>query len=223
MIYMEYILFVLCLFLSLFLLYILVRHDFVLARKSLLLQEIFDTTFFAYISFLFFARLSYIIGEQKFNYLQIINFFHLARFPGLLFLGGIMGFGFIIYLVFRKKKILSRIFDIFSLSLYPIFLFALAISYHGGYFIYFDLLIFLLSCIFLGVGIYSYKNYTLKDGTVTLLFVCLVSIFTIVSEFSQSTRPLFSLFTIPQVVSIVIFIMSSVMLLIHEGMITKSK
>lgn len=209
--------FAMCLFISLFILYVLVRHDFVLARKSLLLQEIFDTTFFAYLSFLFFGRLSYVLGEMKFNYLQSIVFFHLIRFQGVLFLGGIVGFGLVIYLFFRKKKILYRIFDIYSLSLYPIFLFALATSYHGGYFLYFNLLIFILSGIFLGLGIYSYKNYTLKDGTVTYLFICLVSIFTIISEFSNTNRPIFSYLTIPQSVSILLFLIFSVLLLLHEG------
>lgn len=209
--------FIICLFVSLFMLYILVRHDFVLARKSLLLQEIFDTTFFAYISFVFFGRLFYVLGELKIEHLQFIRFFHLIRFPGILFLGGVVGFGLVIYLVFRKKKILARIFDIYSLSLYPIFLFALAISYQGGYFLYFNILIFILSCIFLGLGIYSYKNYTLKDGTVTYLFICLVSIFTIISEFSQVNRPIFSLFTIPQVFSMGLFLVASVLLLLHEG------
>lgn len=211
---------IICLFFSLFILYVLVRHDFVLARKSLLLQEIFDTTLFAYLTFLFFGRLTYILGEEKFSYFQFIKFFHLFKFPGMLFLGGIAGFGLIIYYVFRKKKILARIFDIYSLSLYPVFLFMLITSFQGGFFIYFNMLIFLLSVIFLGVGIYSYKNYTLKDGTIAYLFVCLVSIFTIISEFTQDMRPVFSFFTIPQFLAIIVFLCSSVLLLIHEGMIS---
>lgn len=213
-------LFIICLFCSLFMLYMLVRHDFVLARKSLLLQEIFDTTFFAYLSFLIFGRLFYIVGEQKFSFFQIVKFFHLVRFPGMLFLGGVVGFGLVIYFVFRKKKILARIFDIYSLSMYPLFLFALAISFSTGYFLYFNILIFILSCLFLGIGIYSYKNYTLKDGTVTYLFICLVAIFTIISEFSQEARIVFSFFTIPQVLSIFVFLVASGLLLVHEGMIS---
>lgn len=217
---MSVILFTICIFLSMFTLYILVRHDFVLARKSLLLQEIFDTTIFAYISFLFFGRLTFILGEEKFSYFQVIKFFHLIRFPGILFLGGIAGFGLIIYLIFRKKKILARIFDIYSLSLYPIFILALIRSIHAGYFLYFNVLIFLLSVIFLGIGIYSYKNYTLKDGTVAYLFTCLVAIFTIVAEFAQENRPIFSFFTIPQIIAIGVFLTSSILLLIHEGMLS---
>lgn len=220
---MFILLFIFCLFLSLFLLYILVRHDFVLARKSLLLQEIFDTTFIAYLAFFLTGRVSYILGEGQLGLLNILKFFYIFKFPGILFLGGLFGFGIVVYTFFFKKKILLRIFDIYSLSMYPIFLFALVASYFNGYFLYFNLMIFLLSCIFLGLGIYSYKNYTLKDGSVTLLFVCLVSIFTIVSEFSMSRRFIFSLFTISQIVAIFTFLISSTLLLMHEGMLPRSK
>ena len=217
---MFYILFIFCVFVSLFMLYVLVKHDFVLARKSLLLQEIFDTTFFAYIAFIFLGRLMFVLGEQRYNFFHFVKFFHLVRYPGILIIGGVLGFGIVIYYVFRKKKILLRIFDIYSLSMYPIFLFALFTSYFGGYFLYFNILLFILSCIFFGIGIYSYKNYTLKDGTITYLFICLISIFTIVSEFSGGNRIIFSFFTIPQILCMITFLGASFMLLVHEGMIS---
>lgn len=215
--------FVLSFILSLFILYILIRHDFVLARKSLLLQEIFDTTFFAYIAFFIVGRLAYIVSSLKFSLLNIVTFFHIFKFPGILFLGGVLGFSLVIFFAFSKKKILKRLFDIYALSMYPLFIFALCYSYLAGFFLYFTILIFLLSCFFLGVGIYSYKNYVLKDGSVALLFICLISIFTIISEFSNTGRFIFSFFTIPQVVSVFIFISVSILLLLHEGMLPTSK
>ena len=200
-------------------LFILVRHDFVLVRKSLLLQEIFDITFFSYLAFFIIGRLFYAIGEQRFDFLNLLRFFHIIRFPGILFLGGIMGFSGIIFLKFSKKKILARLFDIYFLSMYPLFIFTLFSSYSKGYYFFFEILIFILSCVFLGIGIYSYKNYTLKDGSIALLFLCLVSIFTIVSEFSKDARIIFSFFTIPQVGSIFVFLVLSTVLLLHEGML----
>lgn len=215
--------FIFCFILSLFTLYVLVRHDFVLARKSLLLKEIFDTTFFAYIAFLVSGRVFYILGEPRFDYIHIIKFFYIFKFPGISFLAGLFGFGIVAYIVFSRKKILARIFDIYSLSLYPLFIWALATSYSGGYFLYFNILIFLLSCVFLGIGFYSYKNYTLKDGSVMLLFLCLVSIFTIVSGFANNSRVFFSFFSTSQVVSIVVFFTCSFFLLTSEGMFGKGK
>lgn len=220
---MLIILFIFCLTLSLFLLYILVRHDFVLARKSLLLQEIFDTTFIAYLAFFVTGRLTHVLGEGRFDLFNVLKFFYILKFPGMLFIGGLLGFGSVVYFVFLKKKILLRIFDIYCLSMYPLFLYTLASSYYAGYFLYFNVLIFLLSCIFLGIGIYSYKNYTLKDGSVTLLFICLVSIFTIVSQFSMKERIVFSFFTVSQTAAIAIFLFSSVLLLLHEGMLKSEK
>ena len=216
---MYLIFFVLAMILSLFMLFILVRHDFVLVRKSLLLQEIFDITFFSYLAFLVSGRLFYVVGEQRFDFFNLLRFFHILKFPGILFLGGILGFSSIIFFMFSKKKILARIFDIYFLSMYPLFIFALLTSYSGGFYLYFTILIFILSCVFLGIGIHSYKNYTLKDGSIALLFLCLVSIFTIVSEFSKDARIVFSFFTISQVIGFFVFIFSSAILLLHEGML----
>lgn len=203
-------------------LYVLVKHDFVLARKSLLLSEVFDTTFIGYIIFFIMARIFYIIGSLKFSLFQIAAFFHIFRFPGLLFLGGVLGFGMYTWFMFTRKKILKRLLDIYSLSMLPILFFALITSYQKGYFLYFNLLIFLLACLFLAIGIYSYKNYTLKDGSTALLCLCLVSIYTIVSEFASSTKVIMSLFTIPQFFACGVFIASAIILLVYEGLISYS-
>ncbi|MGE5041385.1 MAG: hypothetical protein ACM3IJ_00590 [Candidatus Levyibacteriota bacterium] len=204
-------------------LYVLVKHDFVLARKSLLLQEIFDTTFIGYVVFFFVARAFYILGSLHLALFQPAAFFHIFRFPGLLFLGGVLGFAFFIWSVFMKKKILKRLMDIYSLSMFPLLFFALASSYQKGYFVFFNILIFVLACLFMAIGIYSYKNYVLKDGSTALLFLCLISIFTIVTEFSSSSKILFSLFTIPQIISVGIFTVTAIVLLIYEGIISSSK
>ncbi len=215
--------FIVCLISSLFILYMLTKHDFVLARKSLLLQEIFDTTLVGYIAFLITGRVLYIISVQEFSLFNPLRFFHIFKFPGTLFLGGLLGFGLVIYYVFRKKKILTRLYDIYALSLFPIFLFTLLFSYSKGDFLYFNILIFLLSCLFMGIGIYSYKNYTLKDGSIAFLFVCLATVLTIVSEFSSSSRVVFSFFTISQVISIIVFIIFSSLLIMHEGIVKTKK
>lgn len=215
--------FILCFVLSLFILYMLTKHDFVLARKSLLLQEIFDITILGFIAFLVTGRFLYIISVLNFSLLNPLRFFHILKFPGALFLGGLLGLWFVIYIFFKKKKILARLYDIYALSLFPLFVFALVSSYSKGYFLYFNILIFFLSCLFMGIGIYSYKNYTLKDGSIAFLFVCLVTVFTIISEFSSKSRVIFSFFTIPQVISIIVFICFSILLLSHEGIVSKKK
>lgn len=208
--------------LSCFMLYVLTKHDFVLARKSLLLQEIFDLTFVGYIIFFFTARIFFIVGTLRFQLFQIASFFHIFRFPGMLFLGGVLGFTVFIWITFHKKKILKRMLDIYSLSMIPLLFFALIAAPQTGYFIFFNVLIFFLACLFLGIGIYTYKNYSLKDGSIALLCLCLVSIFTIISEFSNTSKIIFNLFTIPQLFAGLVFISSSALLLVYEGIVSYS-
>lgn len=219
----QLILFVFLFTLSLYILYILVKYDFVLARKSILLQEIFDITFSAFIIFFLTGRLFYILGELQFNLFNPLQFFHVFRFPGILFIGGLLGFLSVIYAVFRKRKILFRLLDIYSLSLFPLFMYVLFTSYNNGYFFYFNILVFCLSCFFFIFGLYSYKNYTLQDGSIAILFLCLACVFTIISEFGSHNGIIFLFFTIPQLVSVVLFIVLAGFLLTHEGFIKKKK
>ncbi len=219
----QIVFFIICLVASLYILYLLTKHDFVLARKSLLLQEIFDVTFVGFLAFLITARTLYIVSVLNFNLLNPLKFFHIFKFPGALFLGGLLGFWIVIYFFFKKKKILARLYDIYALSLFPLFIFALGVSYNKGYFLYFNILVFFLSILFMIIGIYSYKNYSLKDGSIAFLFVCLITVFTIISEFSSSSRVIFSYFTIPQIISVIVFLGFSVLLLSHEGIVRAKK
>lgn len=219
----QIVLFAILFILSIYILYVLVKHDFVLARKSILLQEIFDTTFFAFLIFFLTGRLLYVLGELQFGLLNPIEFFYVLRFPGVLFIGGLLGFLGVIYFVFRRRKILFRLLDIYSLSLFPLFVLVLFTSYAAGYFLYFNILVFFLSCFFFIFGLYSYKNYTLADGSIALLFLCLACVFTIISEFSSSNRIIISFFTIPQLFSILLFVALAGFLLTHEGLIKKKK
>lgn len=219
----QIVFFIICFVASLFILYLLTKHDFVLARKSLLLQEIYDVTFLGFLAFLVTGRILYIVSVLDFSLFNPLKFFHIFKFPGALFLGGLLGFWIVIYLFFKKKKILARLYDIYALSLFPLFIFALGVSYNKGYFLYFNLLILLLSILFMVIGIYSYKNYSLKDGSIAFLFICLVTVFTIISEFSSSSRVILSYFTIPQMISIIVFLSFSVLLLSHEGIVKTKK
>lgn len=220
---MSVIFFIACFIFSIYILYVLVKHDFIIARKSLLLQEIFDATLVACIAFIFSGRLLYALSMQRFDLINPIRFFHFLKFPGALFLGGVFGFGLVIYFMFRKKKILARLFDIYSLSMLPLFIFTLVFSFNKGYFLYFNILIFLLSLLFMAIGIHTYKNYTLKDGSTAFLFICLITVYTIISEFSNTGRFIFSFFSISQVLSISVFMVFAVLLLIREGILGGKK
>lgn len=219
---MNFVFFSLSIIISLFVLYILTKSDFVFLRKNITLHNMFDTLFLSFIGFFLFARILYVFAGLRKELYSFIPFLHMLRYPGSLYLGGILGFALVVYLRFRKKKILLHILDVYSLSLYPFFLFILLSSELSGNFLFFNLFILLLSLLFFGIGIYSYKNITLKDGTISLLFLCLICVFTIINEFSTGTRVVFS-FTIPQVIAGILFLTSSAFILIHESFIPLKK
>lgn len=219
---MEILLFPISLLLSFFILYIISKNDFLFLRKNITLHNMFDTMVLSLMGFFITARLLYVFGGLHAELFSLIATFHVLRYPGMLYIGGLIGFGIILLLRFYKRKILLHIIDVYSLSLYPLFLFALFNSPWQGNFLYFNLFVFLLSLLFFIFALYSQRNVTLKDGSITLLFVCLVSVFTIVNEFAEGSRFVF-MFSIPQILSIIIFVLSAIFLLVHESFIAVKK
>lgn len=182
----------------------------------------FDTMFLSLLGFFVVARFFYVYGGLRSELYSPIPFLHILRYPGILYLGGVLGFGLVGYMRFHKKKIVSHILDIYSLSLYPLFLLSLFFSEMSKNFLYFNGFILALSILFFSIGIYSYRNITLKDGTISLLFLCLVCVFTIINEFAQGTRVVYT-FTIPQVIAVSLFLLSSTLILIQESFIPIKK
>lgn len=219
---MSYILFFVSLLFSLFILYILSKNDFLFLRKNITIHNMFDTMFLSLIGFFVIARFFYVFGGLRSDLYNLIPFLHILRYPGMLYLGGVLGFGLISYLRFHKKKIVPHILDIYSLSLYPLFLLSLFFSEMSGNFLYFNGFILALSILFFSIGIYSSRNITLKDGTISLLFLCLVCVFTIINEFAQGTKILYT-FTITQIIAVVLFLLSSTLILIQESFIPIKK
>lgn len=218
----SYLLVIISLLFSFFILYILSKNDFVFLRKNITLHNMFDTMILSLLGFLLTARVLFVFGGLHSELYNPITFLHILRYPGILYLGGVIGFAAVSFLRFRKRKIIFHILDIYSLALYPLFLLSLFSSNITGNFLYFNVFIFLLSIFFFSLGIYSYRNIVLKDGSVALLFLCLAAVFTIINEFSGGTRVLF-IFTIAQIVSLILFIISSVLLLTHESFLNFKK
>ena len=106
-----------CLFLFLFFVYSLSREDFVLFRKSIPLEKVFNFVFITLAISLFFARVVYVVFHFAPGFLNPLVFFIFPYFPGLSLAGGALG-GMLFILLFaqRYKLPTGRIFDIFSLS-----------------------------------------------------------------------------------------------------------
>lgn len=210
--------------LSFFTLYIVVKNDFTFLRKDISLKKAFDNAIISFIGFFVMGRILYVflgIHQELFNPLA---FFHILRYPGISFLGGVAGFFAVLLLLIRRKHALFHIFDVYSVCLYPMFLFSLTSERYTGNFLYFNIGLILLSVIFFAIALYSYKNYLLKEGTLALLFVNLASIATIVNEFSSKNGlVVFGLFSILQILAFVLFISCSALILLREGFINTFK
>src|SRR3990167_55796 len=113
---MELAFLLIIIFVSSFILYLVSRQDFVLLRKNISLSQMFDAAIIAFVIAFFSSRLLYILNSQDFSLFHIIKFFHLIKFPGLSLLGLFLGGAFALYVIFRKRRALGRLYDIFTIS-----------------------------------------------------------------------------------------------------------
>ena len=176
MILISILLLVLVIFVCFFLLYTTSKQDFVLLRQNISLAEVFDLSIATFIIAFLFGRVLYIINDFKFELMGFLSFFHLLKFPGLSPLGFFIGAGLSIFLFFRKKKGLGRIYDIFTISFLPLYLFFVMTQSYPAKYAYLPftfLFIYLLLFVF---SIRSHQKYILKDGSISLIFLLLISI-----------------------------------------------
>ena len=193
--------FFILLVLSFFILFILSKRDFVLLRKNISVSLIFDYMFIALLVAFIIGRLLFILESSQFFLISPLRFIHVLRLPGFSILGFFIGGFFAVFFLFRKTKAISRIFDIFSLSFFPLFtasIFGSKISFGQItvpiFFIFlFILFIFLLK---------SHVTYRLKDGSISALFILFVSIFSFLINFNLHTKPFIVMFTLVQWISI---------------------
>lgn len=101
----------------LFCLYAFSHDDFVLLRKNISKEHIFNITFIILFVGLFFARLFYTVFNPSLGFLNPLVFFLFPYFPGLSLSGGILGgLLFMIFYFQRQKLPFARMFDFFCLS-----------------------------------------------------------------------------------------------------------
>ncbi len=116
-------------FVSLFILFITSRHDFVLLRQNISIRFIFDKALIIVLFSLLISRSLYLIDENLYDFfLDPLSFMHIVLFYGFSFLGFFSAFALGVVFFFKDKKNLFRILDIYLLSFYPLIVFE-GISY----------------------------------------------------------------------------------------------
>lgn len=108
----------LCYILFLFFLYKLGREDFVLIRKDIALEQLFNLTFMTTIVAIFFGRLFYVMFHPSITFLNPLKFLVIPYFPGFLFPGAIAGAFLFLWYIHRKKRTPSgRLIDFYAVAL----------------------------------------------------------------------------------------------------------
>lgn len=208
---------------SFFVLFELSKNDFVLLRRNISLTQVFDYTFLTLAGAMIVSRLFFILDNQKFEYLHPIDFLHIARLPGLSNFGFFLGSATVLFIIFYRKKVLRRVYDIFFLALYPIFIFSIIIMRIPRSLFFVPIVLLVLSVVIFALLIRSLRNYSLKDGSIAAIFFALLSLFTITDQFVVKRVELVAHLSLIQIVSTGVLAISLVLLLINQRIIKLPK
>lgn len=227
---MQFFIFVLliCFLIFLFCLYLLSHDDFVLLRKDISIERVFNIALITAGFSLLGARIFYILLNPSSNYLSPLVFLIFPYFPGLSLTGGIIG-AFVCLLALAKKDAkmpIGRILDFFSISFLAVLPFGLV-----GYFLLgkskilsFNEAAFyvVLFIVFLKFLLPKLLSGQFKEGTISLIFLISFSLISLVEHFIIRIGKTFH-FTIEDFILIFVFIASLVFLIIQEKLFTKLK
>lgn len=170
---------------SLFILYAVSRHDFVLLRQSISLRQVYDNVFVSlFVSFVF-ARMAYAFYVGSFQILNPLRFFYLTKYWGIVPYIGFAGMIMALLLLFRKKKNKLRIIDIYLISFSPIILLDILLQSNNGVFLIIKIISSLVLLGFYGWFIKIHNKYTTKDGFITLLTIITYSLVNLAFSFAS--------------------------------------
>ena len=236
---MQFFIFVLfiCFLVFLFCLYFLVNDDFVLLRRDVSTERIFNIAFLSALASLFGARIFFAFLNQDAKLLSPLVFLAFPYFPGLSLLGGLLGGMAAFFALTRKDKIpVARLFDFFSISfLCPIFLgylgyFLLSKSKFFAFWPMSLIIIYLVLFIaFIKYLLPNLLNGRFKEGSIGLIFLISFSVISLVENFVGrfGGKIYFAPhhngagFTFEDLILLVILLASSAFLINHEKLMSK--
>lgn len=215
---MEFILLIPVLIACYFLLYILAKQDFVLLRQNISLAQILDTAIIAIVAAFITGRLLFLVNNLELSLLQGVRFLHFIKFPGISPLGFFLGGIFALWFFLRRKKGILRIFDIFSISFFPFYSFSLILkSYLQKSAFIFLIAAIVLPLIFFVFSLKSHYKYMMRDGSISLITLLIISIDTLFYEYINPDKYiiLFDL-SVSQILSIILISSSIVFLFLNQ-------
>lgn len=200
-------LFFFAMFISLFILYAVSRHDFVLLRQSITLRMVFDNAFISFFAYLTTSRFFYILYTGAYDLFNPLKFFHLTRHWGLLPFAGILSIMLVTLFIFRKKKNKLRILDIFFISITPLIILDVTLYGNSPILIAIKSVSLLVLVAFYTWFITIHNKFTTKDGFITMMTLITYSLVTL--AFSLATHGIFNITAMVLNVSVVIVVVVS--------------
>lgn len=183
------------LFLCSFVLFIVSRHDFVLLRQSISIRQIFDKAFLILILAFIVARIFYFINERSYDVLvDPLRFTHIVLFYGFNFFGFLCALAIGAIVLFRKRKNVLRILDIYLLSFSPMLIFvAIENFFNSKLNMQTNLVYAVLTIIAFIVFIKMHNGFKIKDGIVAFSILIYAALsYLALSFFVQSVISLYS-------------------------------
>lgn len=218
----SFLLYIFCIIVFLFSLYLLSNDDYVLIRKNLSTEKVFDLAFLILIVGLFFARVFFVIFNFKIFYLNPLYFFLFPYFPGMSIPGGVLGAILFILLFFKSWKLpFTKLLDFFALSFLWSLPFGLIISLILSLslkkkiipFAIIEPIIYLIGALIITK---MFQKLSIKEGSLTFIVLILFSVISFLENISIHAQKLFFIFTKDDVILIGFFLLSVILLIRKE-------
>src|SRR5258706_641346 len=105
--------------LFLFCAYIFSRDDFILLRKNISLEQVFNTIFISLPATFLASRVGYVFLKPSMHFLNPFIFLLIPYFPGLSLNAGIIGTVLFLYIYTKNQRMpFERLSDIFAVSFF---------------------------------------------------------------------------------------------------------
>lgn len=209
-----------CFLVFLYIVHSLAKDDLVILRKNISIETLFNISFLTVFSSLFFSRLLYVLIHPRPVFHTVLGFTLFPYFPGLSLSGALIGGLLFLYPYLNNKKMpLGRILDFFSLGMLAV----LPIGYLGEiiftgaslkalvlFVLYFISSIFMLKFLFP-----LFLRGRIKDGSLCLILITLVSFFSLGGWFLNNNS-LATFFGAENIIFLFLFLLSLMLFLFKE-------
>lgn len=215
-----------CFFLFLYVLYYLSKDDFVIVRKDVSLERIFNLAFLSGIVTFISSRIGYAIFSHNFNYFNPLVFLAFPYYSGFSLIGALIGQSLFVYFYAGFKKLpVGKIFDLFTMSFITILpvglllIFLVSLAKTTPFFNIFFIASFIIYVLFAKL-IYPFAiRGEIRDGSTSLLFLSLFSFLYFIIKLFVEIKT-FSFLEIENIVLLVL-LFSSLIILINQEIMEK--